>query len=374
MKTIIKYSLILLVFANFLYAYQYVPPASSSQEFLSGIPQEFFSGRKIELRKHFLNTIFAAGNSINFTGNSKEDVFMLGFNVKINGKMKKSVYIVGDQVYISGIINNNLTVIAKELHINNCIIKGNVSIICPSVNIGQNSYFKSITKIYANHALIGGNYKTLIIKGKKIYFLPNTKIENNLYLQSAEKPNINLSSITKGKYYYKKFFTPKIEKIFSTKNRMIFSFLSLCVPFILMIFYAPNFLRDTAVVIENSPVKTFFMGLLSLIITPIILFILMLTVIGAPLSFIFLFFYFALIYFSRGFAAVSLGRQIFIKLKENHLKTFLSVITGIGIFVLLTSIPIAGYFFQGLFIIFGFGAMTSGRFMLYKKLRKSKIL
>ncbi|MCL5408858.1 MAG: hypothetical protein M1135_02405 [Candidatus Omnitrophica bacterium] len=374
MKNIIKYFLILLVFANFLYAYEDVNTSPVSQEFVSGVPQEFFSGRKVELKKHFLNTIFAVGNSINFTGNSNEDILLFGFNVKINGTMKKSVYILADQVYISGTIKGNLNVIAKEIHINRCTVIGSTSLISPSVNIGQNTYFKNITKIYANHAIIGGYYKTLLIKGKKINFLSNMHIKDNLYVQSAEKPYIPLSSVIRGKYHYKKFFLPKIENILSTKNRMIFSFLSLCVPFILMVFFMPNFLRDTVAIIDTSPVKVFFTGVFGIILTPIILFILMLTLIGAPLSFILLFFYFALIYFSRGFAAAGLGRQIFIKLRETHFKTLLSVIIGIGIFVFLTSIPVAGYFFQGLFIIFGFGAMTSGRIMLYKKLRKSKIL
>ena len=373
MKHVIKYFLILLVFANFLYAYERLGVSQVHQEFVSGIPQEFFSGRKIELKKHFLNTIFAVGNSINFTGKSSEDIILAAFNVKINGTMKKSIYVIGDQVYISGIIKNNLNVIAKEIHISGCTVLGSTSIISPSVNIGGRTHFKNITKIYTNHAVIGGDYKTLLIKGKKISFLPNVRIKNNLYVQSPEKPEMPLSSI-RGKYHYKKFFLFKIVNILSTKNRMIFSFLSLCVPFVLMVFFMPNFLRDTVAIIDTSPVKIFFTGILGIILTPVVLFILMLTLIGAPLSFILLFFYFALIYFSRGFAAVSVGRQIFIKLRETHFKTLLSVIIGIGIFVLFTSIPVAGYFFQGLFIIFGFGAMTSGRVMLYKKLRKSKIL
>lgn len=344
-------------------------------EIPSGIGlEDFLTGKELKMEHSFKNNILAIGNKLQFTGTSFEDVVLFGINVEFNGFSKKDVYIVGDSVTVSGSIKGNLKIMARNLKMESLNVEGNINILSPQVFIYDNVSTSGITKIWSRDVEAGGKHSSLYIRAKNVIFTKNIDIKNKLVVMSKEKPALPLGTLKNCEFKYEPLVPRPAQTLLSTKFIKLYSFLSLCFPFILMVFITPRILQETIEIIEKKPVWIFFTGLLLLIIMPLVFILLMITVIGAPLGLIFLTFYISLLYICRGFTCIVIGKLILWKLKESKIKIILGIFLGTGIFVLLTAIPRVGYFFQMIFIIFGFGGLAIGRIRMFLKLRKENLV
>jgi ABC-type multidrug transport system permease subunit len=115
--------------------------------------------------------------------------------------------------------------------------------------------------------------------------------------------------------------------------------------------------------------KSLLIGLGILFLTPIISVILMLTIIGIPLGFIMLIFWFILLYFAQIMVGLGLGKQIREKLFKTKKKNIMAdLVIGITILYLLFSIPIFGKIIMFLSTLLGLGVIWR-----YKKFRISSL-
>lgn len=366
MKKIIFSILYLLVSYSCLQAKIEVPVDFSFEDFLTG--------KDLNLQHNFKNNILAIGNKLNFSGYCAEDVVLIGMAIDFSGSSTKDVYIVGDTVSISGNIKGNLRIIARNIEARSLLVEGNVNLVSPEITIHDDVKTKEITKIWSRSIQMGGQHNALYIKTRDIVFTKNIDINRRIVIQSKEKPAIPLGVLKHCDFIYQAPVARKAQFLFSTRFMKIYSFLSLCFPFIMMIIFTPKILQETIDIITKKPVWIFFTGILLLVITPLALIFLMITIIGAPLGLIFLTFYISLIYLCRGFTCIVLGRLILWKFREGKIKIILGLLLGTAIFVLLTSIPKAGYFFQILFLVVGFGGFVVGRTRMFLKMRKENLI
>ncbi len=357
---------------SFLLALNICAVVSAQKNFAA---DDFFSGKKIVMKHNFMNNIFAVGSTVEFSGLSYEDVVILGINIRFSGASSfKDVYIAGDNVEISGNIKGNLRIVARQITIDHLTVEGNTNVVAPEIVIFDDVRFKKSMEIWSSDVQMGGWYSNLHIKTKSIIFSKNLFVDKKLVVQSTEKPAIPANVMKHCDFVYEPPIHGKIQFFLSSKLRRLFSFLSLCFPFLLMFFITPRILQETIDIIEKRPVWIFLTGILLLILTPLILILLMLTVIGAPLGLIFFTFYLSFLYLCRGFASIALGRTIFRRLKEGKTKMIVSILVGTGIFVFLASMPKVGYFFQIIFVIFGFGGFAVGRIRMFIKLKKQNLI
>jgi len=257
--------------------------------------EDFLTGKELKMKHNFKNNILAVGNKLKFTGTSFEDVVLFGMNIDFNGYSRKDVYIAGDTVAVSGNIKGNLRIIARNLQMDNLVVEGNLNILSPEILISDSVRTNKTTKIWSRNIQMGGTHNILYIKTRHIVFTKNIDINSKLVVQSKEKPAIPLNVLDRCDFSYISP-APFGHGLLSSKFIKLYSFLSLCFPFILMIVFTPRILQETIEIIEKKPVWIFFTGLLLLIVVPIILIFLMITVIGAPLGLIFLTFYLSLLY------------------------------------------------------------------------------
>jgi len=335
--------------------------------------EDFLSGRDLKMQRSFMNNMIATGKNLEFSGISYEDIFLFGITINFSGTSGKDVYITGDTVKISGKIRGNLKVMARNLIVENCEIDGNVNILSPEILMADSVKCKNTTKIWSRNVQMGGQYKTVNIKTRDIIFTKNIDVKN-LFVQSQTKPSLPVNMLKHCNFQYEPPVPQKAQVFFSSKFRKLYSFLSLCFPFLLMTIMTPKVLQETIEMIEKKPVWIFFSGILLLLIAPLILILLMVTVIGAPIGLILLTFYISLLYLCRGFTCVALGRILLFKLKESKMKLILAIILGTGVFVLLTAIPKASVIVQIPFVIFGFGGFAIGRIRMFLTLRKQNLI
>ena len=114
--------------------------------------------------------------------------------------------------------------------------------------------------------------------------------------------------------------------------------------------------------ILKSPLKYVGWGLAYLILTPIVCLILLITVIGAPLSAIAMGLYFIFIYLAKIVFSIALGVYVYKQIASKDKKSIKidlmkMMFLGVFLFVFLTSIPFVGWIF-GLFgTLIGFGVI-----------------
>ncbi|MGB9641703.1 MAG: hypothetical protein ACP5JO_00630 [Candidatus Ratteibacteria bacterium] len=335
--------------------------------------EDFLSGKDLKMQRSFMNNMIAIGKNLEFSGTSYEDVILFGITINFKGTSDKDIYIAGDTVRMSGRIKGNLKVMARNLIVENCEVDGNVNILSPEILITDSVKCKNITKIWSRNIQMGGQYKTVYIKTRDVIFTKNIDVKD-LFVQSQMKPSLPINVLKHCNFTYEPPVPQKAQIFFSSKFRKIYSFLSLCFPFLLMTLITPRILQETIEMIEKKPVWIFFSGVLLLLITPLIMILLMITVIGAPVGLILLTFYISLLYLCRGFTCIALGRIILFKMKESKMKMLLAIFVGTGVFVLITAIPKAGVIGQLPFLIFGFGGFAVGRIRMFLTLRKQNLI
>lgn len=153
----------------------------------------------------------------------------------------------------------------------------------------------------------------------------------------------------------------------------VFNFLSLLLIGTLLAWLAPNYLKMVASKIPQRPWATLGIGFLVLILTPIIVGLLFLSLIGIPLALLALVLYIFLIYIAKVFVAIFIGQRVFGYLKKETSLIFIFLI-GLIIVTALELIPVLGGIISLLITLFGLGAIMQAKLTSIKNLKKQKLL
>jgi hypothetical protein len=122
----------------------------------------------------------------------------------------------------------------------------------------------------------------------------------------------------------------------------------------------------------ESPLKHVGLGFLIMVVTPIVMFILMIIILTLPLGLILLAAYLILLYISILFTALFGGDYLLRLLKKNGKKSlFWPLLLGLVVFVLFIQIPIVGFLFSLIVISFGSGSLISYIWKLRKPAESS---
>ena len=116
------------------------------------------------------------------------------------------------------------------------------------------------------------------------------------------------------------------------------------------------------------------MGLLFLIITPIVAVLLLITIIGIPLSLIIFIIYIISLYISRIYVGFWVGQYVLKKLKIETRFKVLTMASGLLIVLIGTNLPIIGIFIHFVVLLLGLGAIALTEYDIYRKLKEQKVI
>lgn len=263
--------------------------------------------------------LFVAGNNITITNASAKDMFIAGDTITIRETEVRDLYAAGDMITIDSKIARNAYLGGDKIIINS-EIDGDVVISSDNIVLGEN-------------AIINGTLK--YPEGVKVNKSDNASV-NKMKSYKSEEFNIELS-------FADKYIVPTMISYISM----------LLIAFLLLTVCKKKF--ETVAKMSKKPIdmlKTVGIGLLGLIVIPVAAFILMLTLIGIPLSFIALIIYGILLYLSIIPTAYYFGNWLLEKnIKNNYLVLTLSLLA----LYILKVIPIIGGFVELAIICFGLG-------------------
>lgn len=358
-------------------------------------------GETVELpRDRVINSdYFTAGEKVIISGTINGDAYIAGGNVLIDGEINGDLLVAGGNISIRGSILQDVRAVGGNITISSSI-GGNVTVVAGSVNItdsttidgslvggvGNLEVFGPIGKgvtVGSGNVILGSTIGSSVIAGVgQLNVSSDASISGDLVYWSDKKAAISENASISGTIKQNKpVATPSMEaekaakevkSVFSAGFKIV-SFLSALIYGLLFIRFFATFSAKTADIIRIKPLRSFLTGLVLVIGTPILAVIILITIVGIPLSAALFAIFGIYIYISKNFVSYAIGRQIATSAQFKISQGWVYLL-GLIVFYLASSIPIAGWIINTIGIFFGVGALFMIKMEYFQMLRGKKLL
>ena len=327
------------------------------------INRDFFAfGERVEISGTVNGDVYTAGGIVIVDGKINGDLMAAGGMLTISGDVSQDVRAAGGQVTISGNIGQNLTIgggtvdITDSAKIGGSLVAGvgNINIAAPvgkDVRLGGGNVTLS--------SRVGGNIDAGV---GSLRLTSKAVVGGDLTYWSSKDASIDPAAAISGKVlkHFTGQTTPSPTKalgilvginIFLT----IISAISTLILGLLIIKFLPRPSQSVVNKLRKKPWQSLGVGFLTVIVTPIVFIILLVTVVGIPLALILLALYLVTLYTVRIFAMRLIGELLFERFKWKA-NVYTSFILGLIVYFAIQAIPIVGGIWTGLVLLFALGA------------------
>ncbi len=322
----------------------------------------YFSGLNLNIRSDFKKDLILAGLNIHVEGTVNEDVLVLGGEIFLNNYIQGDLRVLGGTVDIASTIEGDLIVIGGRVNLleqadirgetlimggtfsQNSALINDANIIAASVNL--NSEIAGRTEITTQNIVFDSR---AIISGVLFYYAPTRGIER-LGFENLGRINFNQISTIRETGFVKSLI------INITSFWLIVKFVTTLVLAFFLIFVFKLFVQGVSNIATHSPIKSFSIGLLSLIVVPFVLTILAVSLIGLPIGLLLMLVYIIIWSLSAAVSGIVVGTMGSYVLEKNPEKkvTFSNAVLGI---ILLTVVQFVPYFGDLTLLILNFIAV-----------------
>jgi hypothetical protein len=313
----------------------------------------YLAGRYIDVAGEVNGDLFCAGQNITISGIIHGDVICAGQNITVTGQVDGDVRAAAQTVLISSSIGRNLTVAAQDFTlsadgevggditggVNNMVINGAVGrdlvlgATSATINgsVGRNVKSQIETLSLGNSAKVGGS----------IEYTSN----NELSRASGAVIAGNVRS------------TPKQHEHkggwFGIGFRIYWFFAMLIVALALVLLF-PSIFRESADRTMRSPGRTLLLGVAATLFTPIVFFVLFVTIVGIPFGLILLLGWVMALILSGPFVSYLIGREVW----RNQHNAIWTMLLGAVILLLAYNIPWFGFIVMIAAVFVGMGMLV----------------
>lgn len=294
-----------------------------------------------------------AGGTVFLRGNVKGDVIVAGGKVQIDGRVGDDVRAAGGQITISGDVQGDVVGLGGSIEIDpEAIIKGEVFSLGGIITM----YGKVLgdMRLTGGRVIIGGTIDgdTIIrtqgallvtnsanLKGDLVYFSPipvevrEGTVQGRISFNKIEKMDFRKLTDTLRGAFAQGYLITKL-----------WGYIALLLVGLLFVFIYPNLLAEFPHKVRENLWKTLGVGAVTLLLIPIISFVLLFSVVGVPLALILLGGLAIISYIAFLFAGMLVGSLFFKKLKKPSKKQIFGILAlGIFLFKAISAIPIIGW-------------------------------
>ncbi len=325
---------------------------------------------------------YVAGGNVTFNGIVNGDIIAAGGTITVNGSAQ-NVRVAGGNITVNGKIEKNLTVFGGNITLgNNASLLGSIVAAGGSINlaapVGRGATILGGNVIVGN--LINGNTYAAV---GQLTLQPQAMINGNLVYVSDQPAQLLSGSKVSGKLTHTLPQKPK-ENSVSKLNAIygigiaaltikLIGMISLLIIGWIIIGLAPHYVKKVADGIVEKPWQTFATGLVAMILAPVIFFILLATVVGIPLAFIFAALFCITVFISKLFVMFLIGEKLAATINPK-MPLGLAFFIGVVIYGVVAIIPVFGWLADILAIFFGLGSLLIQKKQIYQSLRKDKTL
>lgn len=311
-----------------------------------------------------------------------------GNNINVNKAINGNAYVFGNQVTISGQINGDLWVFANELKIeegsavlgnviafsNNISLNGlvyNMYAMCDKFTCEYNGMAAFDLKVFANDISFSGYVERSLyfIAGNSITLTDDAYVLGNVTYYINAEPSISDKAAIAGETFSYKLEMPTVsqsEMIISSITALLASLAFISIVFLILVIRKSNAIENITNKFANKYLSTFGIGLLTLVLIPVIAFLLLFIDVLIPIAFLLFVLYCIVIVFSTlamtFVIAQKLDQKIVKTKSDKSLYVYILIVT-----ILLWGIdfiPVVGGIIS--FIVMTLGLGTIVRFILLK--------
>lgn len=325
-------------------------------------------GSNLTIEGKVTGDVICAGQSINITGEVAGDVICAGQSISINGNIGGNLRLAGNAINFNGQVERNGMLIGSSVVTAasstigwDLLVLGNIFEL--NGNIGRDLYGRSGQVSLAgqigknldlNFSASNNNDKPLIIAG-------TAKIGGQVKYKSIKNAMIDSDAAIKGEVIHN--FPAAAAKKSNLADlawwwgKLISLFSALVIGLVLISFWREPVIKITDLML-NKTGSAFGWGILALLLTPLIVIVLLITIIGLPLAFILLALWLIALYASKILVGILIGRRLINNyLPKQKDSLILAMIIGILIMYLIFALPIIGLFISLLAMLWGLGGI-----------------
>lgn len=296
------------------------------------------SGGTVRVLGRVTGDVVAAGGDVEVSGPVGGDAILAGGNVKVRGPVRGSLYVATGDLTLSAPVTRNALVAAGSVTADRgaavgrdlTASAGNITV---GSRIGRNLQVSTGNLTLTDNARVGGD---LLAQTSSPSIAAGAVIAGRRQISQAERPHAGRGAA--GWVLWQ-----------------LLSGLGLLLAGLLFVAVAPHLTEQAEVALRTRPWASLLAGLVVLLIGGPLFILLLLTIIGIPLAFIWLALYFTAIFLSPIFLAILVGRLVWRHPSGN---LFTALLIGIALFILVRLIPILGFLVTLAAMLFGLGAVV----------------
>lgn len=306
------------------------------------------------------------------------------------------LFLTGDSVTVDYPVSGNMFIFANDVTINHNV-DGNIFVFANSLTVGSNAYVYSDLFVCANEVTIAGTVYDVYSLSTRLTLEASTYIVRDITAKTATltlsgyvRRNANLSfdtiqvdetytlidgdlnysatsqsipeSIVSGSINYTEGsgYSEEPSKMFQNYLKELLQVLVVAIIIVLIVVFAtPKFTNKMHSILENKAAVTLGCGALTLILVPVLCFILFCTVVGIIPALALLFTFIFIISISPIILSIPLAKIVCEKMKkESKGLTIVFALLFVVIIWLLEQIPILGILVALFVSLFGLGIIT----------------
>lgn len=312
----------------------------------------------VTVNANVMGDLVAAGGTVLVNGNVEDSLFVGGGTVTIRGQVGRHVRVSGGTVTISSKIKGDLLVaggtveITSDANIGGSLYASGGTIHIDGTVVGE-------TKISGGEVTLGGNLTgTTTVQASKLQVSSSAVLSGDLWLTAPLPADISQGAVIKGQTHYTVTPVEPFLRQFASISLLLQLLGAMILGWLIWRFW-PKTTESLVGHALQSPFPTLWLGLGVLVLTPIILIILMVSLIGLPLAFVL-----GLIWMLAIAIGSIVGKIIFgswlvrlvTKDRSSHVDVQIIVI-GILLLALLRYVPFVGPLVAFIFFLLGFGTV-----------------
>ncbi len=352
------------------------------------IDRDFYinAGDIVEVSGTVNGDVIVAGGQVIVDGLINGDLIVAGGTVIFSGEVRDDVRIVGGQVTIGGKTGRNLSVIGGNIEVGQSSQVGGGALLAGGNVILSGEVNGDVVSGAGNFTLTGGVGNNVEIWSEMVSLTSSATIGGDMTYTSNEEMSVTKGASISGVVVRN---TPPVDTDFDYRGSgesmkkvwaslrltgKLVSFVSALIVGLFMVKLFPKYLEGVRIKISEQPLRSAGVGALLLFLSPLVMLLLFISVIGIPVGFIFLFAYITYIYISKIYVAYWLGDKLVKRLNLNF-GTNASFFTGLLVIYVVTSVLwVIGGLLSFVILLVGLGAGTATCRMMYLEGRKNKII
>ncbi|EXJ23554.1 hypothetical protein ADIAL_0991 [Alkalibacterium sp. AK22] len=324
-----------------------------------------FTGDFIEIDGDIEGTVFAVGDEIIIRGNIDGSLFSAGQRIVIEGRVTGTIFSVGEVIQLSGEQEGDVFLVGQTVTLEpggqvDRDIFAAASSLSLHGEVARDVYGAGERVVL--DGLVGGDAH---INSEQLTVDEQSVIEGDVIHEGPRQPDIALGAEVRGTVRHTASDAWAMRtSVRQERNwifislRLIWSILAALVVWLLVKLIRPDFWIKSVVPVNSRPLSTFGAGLLGLVAIPFISLLLMLTIIGLPMSFILFLLFGVCLYAAKIVLALAAG-TLFFRLtgQTEGVREFLALLLGLLLLEILMILPVVGWLIRLLVVVMGLGAL-----------------